>query len=139
MHKYPSVNKVFISGELVENPVYSQSNSGDEVVNFVIINKKKFLSKKHQRINQKSCLVQVTAWNTLAEACKEHLTQGSMVFVTGELEQSNWRSRDGSRRVKLYIVAERVDFIVRDQQGEDLDESAMDEEITEAEDFDRND
>lgn len=126
MHRYPSVNKVFISGELVETPSYATSFTGDEVVNFVIINKKRFRSTRTQEMKQKSCLVQITAWGNLAETCKQHLTRGSIVFVTGEVEQSTWRGPDGDKRVKLYVVAEKVDFMENGQQPRD---TASSEEI----------
>jgi single-strand DNA-binding protein len=119
MHKYPSVNKVFISGELVETPSYATSYTGDEVVNFVIISKKRFRSTRTQEMKQKSCLVQITAWGNLAETCKQHLSRGSIVFVTGEIEQSTWRGPEGDKRIKLYVVAEKVDFIENGQQTRD--------------------
>jgi len=111
--KLPSLNQIIIIGELVDDPAWVKLESGDEVVNFVIVCNRRYQSSKTHKWKVKTLFVQVVAWKTLAQSCKEYLSRGAGVLVKGELEQSYWTSKDGRKRSKLQILAERVDFLSR--------------------------
>jgi single-strand DNA-binding protein len=122
MHRYPFVNTIMLTGELVEEPVYADNANGEEVVNFVLANNRRFKSRSGEW-KEKTVFVQITAWRSLAQACKDFLTKGSVVFVRGELEQSKWNAANGEKRQKLQVVADKVDFLdartLRSRDGEE--------------------
>ncbi len=55
--------------------------------------------------------VDITVWGRLAEVCGEYLAKGRRVGIAGRLNHSEWQTDDGSRRQKLEVIAENVDFL----------------------------
>jgi single-strand DNA-binding protein len=74
--------------------------------------------------------VDVTVFGRQAEVCAGYLTKGRRVAVTGRLRHSEWQAQDGSRRQRLEVVADQVDFLDRPRteqpSGEDEAESQPD-------------
>jgi single-strand DNA-binding protein len=52
----------------------------------------------------------VETWNG-AEACAQHLSKGREVALTGQLHYHSWTTDTGEKRSKVFIKANRVDFI----------------------------
>jgi single-strand DNA-binding protein len=46
----------------------------------------------------------------MAETVAQYLSKGSPVFVEGRLKLDTWE-KDGQKRSKLYVIAERMQFI----------------------------
>jgi len=57
--------------------------------------------------------IDVTTFGRQAEVCAQYLAKGRRIAVQGHLRHSEWQGEDGSRRQKLEVVAERVDFLDR--------------------------
>ena len=55
--------------------------------------------------------VDVTVFNRQAEVCAEYLGKGRRVAVQGRLQHSEWKAEDDSRRQKLEVIANQVDFL----------------------------
>ena len=51
-----------------------------------------------------------------ADALNNHLAKGRRVGVDGRLDWSSWEAQDGSKRSKVEIVAQSVQFL--DSRGE---------------------
>lgn len=80
--------------------------------------------------------VDVTTFGRQAEVCSSYLAKGRRVAISGHLRHSEWEAEDGSRRQKVEVVAERVEFLDNVQppvNGEASDDGAADaaaEEVT---------
>jgi single-strand DNA-binding protein len=59
--------------------------------------------------------IDVSVFRRQAEVCEKYLSKGRRVAVTGRLRFSEWKAKDGSKRSRHTIVADRVDFIGGDQ------------------------
>jgi single-strand DNA-binding protein len=53
----------------------------------------------------------VVVWGKEAEACKERLTEGDIVFVDGRIQTRSWTDRDGNKRYTTEVVAEKFLFL----------------------------
>jgi single-strand DNA-binding protein len=61
---------------------------------------------------EETCFVDITVFGRQAETCNEYLRKGRPVFVEGHLQYDTWDDREsGQKRSKLYVVAERVQFL----------------------------
>ena len=49
-----------------------------------------------------------------------HKSKGDEVAVEGRLELDRWEAQDGSKRSRLYVVANRVEFL-RNKRSEQAD------------------
>ena len=66
--------------------------------------------------NQGADFVDVTVFNRQAEVCAEYLAKGRRVAVSGRLQHSEWKAEDDSRRQKLEVIANQVDFLDSSQR-----------------------
>src|SRR5688500_1612466 len=58
------------------------------------------------------CFVDITVFGRQGETCKEYLRKGRAAFIEGRLQFDTWDDREsGQKRSKLYVVAERVQFL----------------------------
>jgi single-strand DNA-binding protein len=55
--------------------------------------------------------VDVVSFGRQAEVCQQYLAKGRQVAVQGRLRHSEWQAEDGSRRQRLEVVAEHVEFL----------------------------
>lgn len=63
------------------------------------------------------CYVDIVAWGRQAETCKEFLTKGSPIFVEGRLQLDQWESKEGEKKSRLRVRAERIQFLGRGRSG----------------------
>jgi single-strand DNA-binding protein len=60
--------------------------------------------------------VDVTFFGRMAELVSEYLAKGSPIFIEGRLKLDTWE-KDGQKRSKLYVIAERMQFLSGKQEG----------------------
>jgi len=62
------------------------------------------------------------AWGRQGEIAAQYLTKGTMVIVEGRIKQDNWTDKEGQKRSRLKLSAERVHLTPRgardDSQGD---------------------
>jgi single-strand DNA-binding protein len=72
--------------------------------------------------------VDVTVFGNQAHVCGQYLAKGRSVAIEGRLQHSEWQAEDGSRRQKLEVIANSVEFLDRkpseDQQPEAVEAAA---------------
>src|SRR3990167_7751682 len=73
----------------------------------------------------------IVVWQRQAETCCQYLHKGSSILVTGELEQQRWTDKQGQKKSKVKVRAERVQFLDPKgaaPEGEPVDEQGTGEE-----------
>ena len=116
--RMPSLNKVLITGNLVDDPRTNILQNGTSVANFRIASSRSYRGRDNEW-HQKTCFVDVVAWRKTAELVSSNLRKGSPVLVEGELQTSTWQAQDGSNRSRVEIQARRVQFLERRDSGGD--------------------
>lgn len=66
--------------------------------------------------------VNVSVFGRQAETCKEYLSKGRQVAITGQLRFREWKNDEGQKRSEHSIAADRIDFLTssarrRNSQG----------------------
>lgn len=122
-----SINRVCITGNLTRDPEMRATPGGTQIMQFgVAVNDR----RKNQQTGQwedKPNFVDVVVFGNRAQALSARLSKGQKVAVSGRLSWSSWQARDGSKRSKLEVVADDVEFMSRPAQGPAPD--AYDEEV----------
>lgn len=62
--------------------------------------------------------VDVVTWGRQAETCGQYLTKGAPVLVEGRLQLDQWEDKDGQKKSRLRVRAERVQFLGRPRNAE---------------------
>ena len=112
-----SINRVSISGNLTRDPELKATQGGTSMLSFgVAVNER----KKNQQTgewenvpNYIDCIV----WGNRAPSLAQYLSKGTKVAIDGHLRQSSWTAQDGTKRSKVEVVVDEIEFMSR-QQGQ---------------------
>ncbi len=112
-----ALNKVFIAGRLTRKPELRKTPGGMSVTDLLVALNREFYTVGGDK-QQEVCFVDVVVWGKQAETCANALDCSSSVFVEGHLQLDVWYSREGEKRCKLRLAAERVQFMERHNQNQ---------------------
>ena len=124
-------NRVMLAGNLTRDPQVKFFNNEKAVCNFGLAINRRFKGADGQ-LKEETTFVDVEAWGRTAELVGQYLTKGSPAFIEGRLKLDSWEDKkDGSKRSKLTVVADTVQFLAsRGQGGAGGDAGAGDEPPT---------
>ena len=100
-----SFNRVVLAGNLTRDPELRFTNSGIPVANFgLAVNR---VRSKNEEVD----FFDVTAWRELGETVTNWKKKGDPILVEGRLQYRAYEANDGSKRNKVDIVADNVQFL----------------------------
>lgn len=99
------VNKVMLVGRLGHAPELRFTPNGDPVANFSMATQgaKDQAPEWHQ----------VVVWGKAAQAAKDNLQRGSMVYVEGRLQTQKYQDKKGCTQYRTKVVAYTVQYLDR--------------------------
>jgi len=103
-----SFNRVILAGNLSRDPEIKFTNDGVPVTNFGLA-VSRVRSKKEGAVD----FFDITAWRELGEAVANHKRKGDPVLVEGRLQYRAWEVEDGTKRSKVDVVADSIQFLGR--------------------------
>ena len=109
------MNKVFLIGNLTRDPELSQLPSGVSVCKFGLAVNRNFTNSSGER---EADFFNITAWRGLGENCAKYLSKGRKVSVVGNIQVRNYEDKDGNKRTAVDIVAEDIEFLSRNDDGD---------------------
>lgn len=115
--KMASLNKVIIAGRLTRKPELRKTPNGMSVTDLLVALNREYTTMNGER-QQEACFVDVVVWGKQAEHCAENLDTSSPVLVEGRLQLDVWYSKQGEKRCKLRVAAERIQFLDRSPSKE---------------------
>lgn len=75
---------------------------------------------------QKTLWIRVNVWGKRAEGqLKNHLKKGQLVFVSGELSQSEYKANDGSTKSSLELNVTIIDLIGKKIEGSEANSHTL--------------
>lgn len=101
------MNSVNLIGRLTENPEMRQTQGGTAVTNFSIAIPRDY---KDQNGEYPTDFIQIQAWRHTAEFVCKYFVKGARVGITGQIQTSKYKDRDGNNRTSVYVIASGVDF-----------------------------
>ena len=116
-----SLNRVVIAGRLTRRPELRKTPGGASVTDLLVALTRDYTTPTGEK-QQEVCFVDVVVWGKQAELCTEMLDCSSMVLVEGRLQLDVWHSKEGEKRCKLRVAAEKVQFIDRKQHHDSHEE-----------------
>ncbi|MBA3792061.1 MAG: single-stranded DNA-binding protein [Rubrobacter sp.] len=108
-----SFNRVVLAGNLTRDPELRFTNSGIPVANFgLAVNR---VRSKNEEVD----FFDVTCWRELGETVTNYKKKGDPILVEGRLQYRSWEANDGSKRNKVDVVADNVQFLGSSNGGSD--------------------
>jgi single-strand DNA-binding protein len=105
-----ALNKVMIAGRLTRKPELRTTPNGVAVTDLLLALNRDFVTQNGDK-QQEVCFVDVVVWGKQAESCANSLDVSSPVLVEGRLQLDVWHGKEGDKRCKLRVAAERVQFL----------------------------
>lgn len=104
-----NINKTMIAGRLTRDPEVRYTPKGTAVADIgLAVNER---VKEGEEWKDKPTFIDVTLWGQNAENVGKYLSQGSLLFVEGRLQQETWEDKEtGQKRSKMKVVGQFVQF-----------------------------
>ena len=100
-----SFNRVILAGNLTRDPELRFTNDGVPVCSFgLAVNRVR--SRKEE-----GDFFDISAWRELGETVANYKKKGEPILVEGRLQYRTWEAQDGSKRSKVDVVADNVQFL----------------------------
>jgi single-strand DNA-binding protein len=108
-----SFNRVILAGNLTRDPELRFTSDGVPVCSFGLAVNRVFSR------NEEVDFFDISAWRDLGERVANYKKKGDPVLVEGRLQYRTWEAQDGSKRSKVDVVADNVQFLGRPGEPED--------------------
>lgn len=98
----PSFNATQQVGRLTADPEPKTTTTGKNIVNFTLAVDK----NKGEETNFFDCV----AWEKTAEYLSKYAKKGTLLLVSGRLDQQTWE-KDGTKKSKIIIIADQTQIL----------------------------
>ncbi len=119
------LNSVNVAGNLTRDPQVRFFNDDKCVCDFGLAINRKYRGGDGE-MKEEVTFVDVECWNKQAELVGQYLTKGRNCLVEGSLKLDQWEDKDGNKRSKIKISAQRVHFIGCAQQDKPVPQEHQD-------------
>ena len=104
-------NVVVLVGRLTRDPALRNTKASGTPFTELSLAVNKSVKQADGSYQKQVSFFDIVVWQRQAETCCQYLHKGSSILVTGELEQQRWTSKDGQKKSKVKVRAERVQFL----------------------------
>jgi len=100
-----SFNRVVLAGNLTRDPELRFTNDGIPVCSFgLAVNRVRSRSEEVDFFD-------ISAWRELGETIANYKKKGDPILLEGRLQYRTWEAQDGSKRSKVDVVADNIQFL----------------------------
>lgn len=114
--------KAFIVGRLTANPKFSDEGTDAQRAVFTIA------YNRGKDDNRKSNFLDCIAWGKRADIMRD-FSKGSGIFVTGDIEQDNYETKDGQKRNRVQINVSSITATINLRKQNKSGDNDNDEEV----------
>ncbi len=115
-----SLNKVYLIGNLTRDPEIRHTAKGMAVSDLSMAINSTYKAQDGTE-REETVFLDVVTWGRQAETCGQYLSKGSPVFVEGRLQLDQWEDKDGQKKSRIKVRAERVQFLGRSGRSDSRD------------------
>ena len=118
------MNKLILIGNLTNDPVQTDTQSGKRVTRFTLAVNRRF-QVNGEKVTD---FFRINAWNALGDNCYKYLAKGKKAAVTGEIQPRQYENKEGKTVMSLDVSADEVEFL--SQKSDDTAEEKPKKEHT---------
>ena len=105
------VNKVFLIGNLGNDPEVRQTSTGNAVANASLATSDSWRDKESGELQERTEWHRLVFFNRLAEIVGEYLHKGSKIYVEGIIRTRKWTDKEGIERYTTEIVVNEMHML----------------------------
>lgn len=106
-----SLNKVFLIGNVGQEPEIRVTTSGAQIARFSLATNERWTSRTSGEQQEHTEWHNVVAFGRLAEQVKDYVTKGRQVFVEGRIRSNSWTDVNGIKHTRMEIHANQIVFL----------------------------
>jgi single-strand DNA-binding protein len=110
------LNKVLLIGNLGCDPEMRYTPSGRPVTSFSLATSRSWTSADGER-REETEWFNIVTWGSLAEICKQYLSNGQQVYIEGRLQTRGWEDETGKKHFRTEVVANEM-IMLGDRQND---------------------
>lgn len=110
------LNNVILVGRLVAEPELKKVGEEGNVVNFTVAVQRSY---KDDEGNNIADFIQCNVWNATAENMSKYCHKGDLIGVRGVLQSSSYEDKDGNKRYKTEVRADKITFLSSKKASEE--------------------
>lgn len=114
------LNKVLLIGNLGCDPEMRYTPSGRPVTSFSLSTSRSWTSAEGER-REETEWFNIVTWGSLAEICKQYLSEGQQVYIEGRLQTRGWEDETGKKHFRTEVVANEMIMLGNRRTGEGVD------------------
>lgn len=103
------LNKAFVIGNLTRDPELRALPSGIQVASFAVATNRVWKDKNGAR-QESTDFHNIVVFGRQGETAAQYLKKGSSVLVEGRMQTRSWDDKDGQKKYRTEIIADRVQF-----------------------------
>src|ERR1700722_19231477 len=103
------INKAMVFGNLTRDPELRAMPSGMNVASFSIATKRVFKDRDGKNQEQTD-FHNIVVFGRQADTVAQYLKKGSSAFIEGRIQTRSWDGKDGEKKYRTEVVADRVQF-----------------------------
>lgn len=103
------LNKAFVFGNLTRDPELRALPSGMNVCSFSVATNRVYKDRDGKKQEQTD-FHNIVVFGRQADTVAQYLKKGSSAFVEGRMQTRSWEGKDGEKKYRTEIVADRVQF-----------------------------
>ncbi|KKW29627.1 MAG: Single-stranded DNA-binding protein [Candidatus Kaiserbacteria bacterium GW2011_GWC2_52_8b] len=103
------LNKAMVFGNITRDPELRALPSGMNVCSFSVATNRVYRDRDGKKQEQAD-FHNVVVFGRQADVVAQYLKKGSSVFVEGRMQTRSWEGKDGEKKYRTEIVADRVQF-----------------------------
>lgn len=120
-----SINKAFISGNIVRDCETRESNGAIVLTSFTVAVNERRKNPQSGEYEDYANYIDCVIFGKRAAALAQYLKKGLKVAIEGSLRYSQWENKDGNKRSKVEIIVSELEFMT----GKKAEPAADDEPI----------
>ena len=110
------LNKAMIFGNITRDPELRALPSGMNVCSFSVATNRVYKDRDGKKQEQTD-FHNIVVFGRQADIVNQYLKKGSSVFVEGRIQTRSWEGKEGEKKYRTEIVADRVQFGPRAGSG----------------------
>ena len=99
------LNRVYLIGNLTQDPEVKSLPSGSSVTNFGLATNRTYSDQSGNK-QESTEYHNVVAYGKQADIIAQYLKKGSMMMIEGRLQTRSWEAQDGQKKYKTEIIIE---------------------------------
>lgn len=109
------LNKVILIGRMGKDPDTYQFEDGTKKISFSLATTESYRDKSTNEWKDITEWHNIVGYRYLAE---KNIAKGDLLYVEGKIKSRKYKDKDGNDRYTTEIIAEKINILIRFQQGE---------------------